>query len=183
MTVESLLGTNLLVQKLSKGRWQGDQRSASVENDTSVVEIGGLLAKGDGVEVDFPVCLAAEWNLDQLASVVVAVNTTKGSLRLATVIGAAQVEGKDRFINQLLLNHVVEWWRDVVDRNGVITETQDTIKSTKGKSQARLAGGFTEELVLDLKVSNPQNVLGDVACNLARAVADTELGSILLVCR
>lgn len=183
LTVESPLGTDLLVEKLSKSGWEGDQRSAGVENDTSVVEISGLLAKSDGIEVDLPVRLATEGNFDQLASIVVAVKTTEGSLRLSTVIRAAEIEGEHRLVNQLLVNHVVEWWRDVVDGNRVIAQTQDAIEATKSKSQTRLAGDFSKELVFDLEVSNPQKVLGDETCNLARAVADAKLGPILLVCR
>ena len=159
LAVESLLGAHLFVQQLGEGGGQSDQRSAGIENDTGVVKIGCVFAKGDRVQVDFPVRLASERDLGQLARIVGAVDTAEGRLGLGTVVGVAEIEGEDGLIDQILINHVVKRGRDMIDRDGIVTETQDAIETAKGKGQTRLAGCFSEQLVLDLKISNAESVL------------------------
>jgi hypothetical protein len=44
-------------------------------------------------------------------------------------------------------------------------------------------GGLTEELVLDLDVTDLDGVLGDVTLDGTRAVLDGKVGAVLLVCR
>lgn len=173
-------GHNL--QELSHGRGQGNERSASVQDDTGVLELGNIVAKGNGIKVDLPVGLAAKRNRDQFASVVALVNTTKSGFRVVVIlVGVTQVESKLGLIQKLLVQHVVEGGNHLVHRDGVVSKTQDTIKATESESQARLFGSLSKVLVLDLEVADLQGILRDKAAQTARAVANGEFGTVLLV--
>lgn len=112
------------------------------------------------------------------------IDTTEGSLGLVTFfVGVTQVEGEDRLVKQTLIQQVVEGGRDLVDGDGVVAETQDTVETAKGKGQTGLAGRLREELVLDLQVTDGNDVLRDEAAQASGSIADAELGAILLVGR
>lgn len=139
LTVETLLGANLLVQELGKSGRKSNERSTSVKNNSSVVNLSSGVAESDGVKVDLPVSLAAERDLGHLAGVVVLVDTTEGSLRVVLATGSvAEVEGENGLIDQSLVDHVVEGRNDLVDRNAVVAETHDTVEAAEGEGQARL---------------------------------------------
>jgi hypothetical protein len=123
LTSEALLGTNLLVareevstskipimkyfdnlQEVSKSGWQGNKRSAGVENDTGVLKLSDVVTKSNGIEVNLPVRLSAERNLGHFTGVVVLVNTTEAGLGVvAFLICVSQVEGEDRVIQKALV--------------------------------------------------------------------------------
>lgn len=181
LAIEALLGANLLVEELGKVGGESDQRSTSVQNDTSVLELSSLVTEGDGVQVDLPVSLAAQGDLGDLSSVVVLVNTAEDDLgRLITVL-ARKVEGEDGLVNQALVDHLVEGRDDAIYGQSVETHTQNTVEAAKGKGQTRLAGSLGKVLVLDLEVANVESVLGDETLHATRTVADLEVGAILLV--
>jgi len=98
-----------------------------------------------------------------------------------SIIKISKIESEDLLVKEALLDHVVKGWHNFVDGDGVIAQTQDTIKSTKGEGQARFAGGLTKFLLLDLQVSNLKGVLRDEPCNASRAISDLEVRPILLV--
>ena len=182
LAIVALLGTDLLVQQLSKSAGEGNERSAGVEDGTHVVELGTLLAEGDGVKVNLPVGLTSEGELGELASVVVLVDATEDGLGLSLlVVGVTEVEGEDGLIKQVLGDHLIERRRDLVNTDGIVTQTEDTVESAKGESKTGLLGSFTEELVLNLDVTDLDSVLGDVTLDGTRAVADSEVGAVLLV--
>jgi hypothetical protein len=78
-----------------------------------------------------------------------------------------------------LVDKVVERWWDLVDGDGVVSKTEDAIKSTEGESQTGLLGSFSEELILDLEVTDGDDILGDESAQAARAVLDSEGGAVL----
>lgn len=179
LAVVALLGANLLVQELSEIGGEGDERSASVKNDTSVLEVGGLIAEADGVKVDLPVSLAAQRDLGDLASVVVLVDTAKDDL--GVILAAAEVKGKDGLVNELLVDHGVEGRNDTLDSDAVKAETENAVKATEGESQARLAGGLAKVEVLDVDIADGEGILGDKTLHLTGTVADLKLGAVGLV--
>lgn len=179
---EALLGTNLLVQELGHGGGQSNERGAGVEDDTGVLELGSVVAEGDGIKVDLPVSLAAEGNVDHLAGVVALVDATESGLGLVTLlVGVAQVEGEDGLVQETLVQRVVEGRDHLVDGDGVEAQTQDTVEAAKGEGQTRLLGRLGKVLVLDLQVADRQSILRHETAQAARAVLNGELGAVLLV--
>lgn len=179
LSVPSLLGTDLLVQELSKGGWQGNEGSASVEDGASVLHVGLLLSELDRVELNLPVSLSAEWDLDKLARVVRLVDTAKDDLRL--VVSVTKIESEDSLVELALVDQVVEWWDNSVDGDGVVSETQDTIEAAEGESETWLLGSLSEILLLDGEVTDVEGVLGDETAQATRAVDNLEAGTVALV--
>lgn len=202
LAVPRLRGTNLLVaeclsgmtilrisikhifdlQELRKSRRQGNQGSASVKDGASVIQLSHTVTKCDSIKVYLPVGLTTEGNFDEVASVVLLVNTTKGSLGIvALLVGVAEIESEHRLIEQLLVQHVVERGDDPVDRDGVKAQTQDAVETAKGESQTGLARRLSEVLFLDREIANTDGILRDKARQAARPVADAEFRAVLLV--
>jgi hypothetical protein len=182
LAVVTLLGTNLLVEKLSKSRGKGNEGSAGVKDGTGVVQGSRLATEGDLVEVNLPVSLAAERDLGHLAGVVIFVDTTEHGLALsALIVGVAEVEAEDGLIKEALVKHAVKRRDNAVYRNGVVAKAHDTVEAAKGKGKTRLRGRLGEQLVLDLEVANLDGVLADVALKAARAIPDGKVGAVLLV--
>ena len=93
--------------------------------------------------------------------------------------GVAQVEGKHGLVNQALVDQAVEGWDDLVDRDGIVSETQDTVEPAEGESKTGLLSSLSEELVLDLEITNGYGILGDEPAQAARAVLDRKGGAVL----
>lgn len=174
LSVVSLLGTNFLVQKLSKSSWESDEGSSSVQDNTSSLERSLRLAEGDSIEINLPVSLASQWDVGQLAGEVVLVDATEGSLRVVSILGVAKVESENGLIQETLLNHVVEWWGNLVDGDGVISKTKDTIETAECESKTWLLSSLSEKLVLDLQVTNCHGILRNETAKAARAISDLE---------
>lgn len=83
----------------------------------------------------------------------------------------------------LLVAEFIEWWRDVIDGNRIITKSENTIKTTKSKSQTRLFGGFGKELVFDLHAGKLEGVRADETGKTATAISNFEFSAVSLVCR
>jgi len=173
LSIVALLGTNLLVEELSKSGWESNEGSSGVKNDTRALELSSRVTEGNGIKINLPVGLASQWDGGDLASVVVLVDTPEGSLRLVTLsIGISEVESKDLLVQKTLINHVVEWRWDLVNGDGIESKTQNTIESAKGKGKTWLLGSFGEDLVLDLEVPDGHNILGNESAQAARAISD-----------
>lgn len=69
----------------------------------------------------------------------------------------------------------------MVDRDGVVGETEDTVKLAKGKRESGLLGGLGKVLVLDGEIADNDGVLRDKALERAGAVSDGKLGAVGLV--
>lgn len=185
LAVEALLGTDFLVEELSHGGWEGNERGSGVEDDTSVLKLSSVRTEGNGIQINLPVSLTSQRDGGDVASVVRLVDATENSLRLIllTILGVAEIESEDGFVKKILLDHVVEWRRDLVDGDGVVSETKNAIESTEGKSKTGFLSRFSEKLVLDLNITNGHDVLGDKAAQTSRAITDLERGAVLLISR
>lgn len=182
LSVVSLLGAHLGVKKLSKSGWKGDEGSSGIENDTSVLELSSGISEGDGVEVNLPIGLAAEWEIGHLALVMVVVDASKDSLRVVALgVSVAEVEGENLLVEESLVDHVVERWHNLVDGDGVVSETKDTIEAAEGESQSWLLSGLGEVLSLDLEIADGELVVGDEPLHAARSVVDLKRRSVRLV--
>lgn len=130
-----------------------------------------MVAKSDSVELDLPVSLAPQWDVGNVARVVGFVETTECNFRSILALGGvAEVKCKDWLVQKLLIKHAVERRWDSVDADSVISESQDAIKSAKGKGKTRLGSGFSEKLVLDCQITNGDGVLRNVTTERTRAV-------------
>jgi len=66
----------------------------------------------------------------------------------------------------------------VVHRDGVVRETEDTVKLAKGKGESGLFGRLGKVLVLDGEVADDDRVLRDKALERAGAVSDGKIGTV-----
>jgi len=181
LAVVALLGTHLLVEELSKRCWEGNERGSGVKDDAGVLQLGSRIAEADRVEVNLPVSLASQGDLDQFAGVVALVGPAEDGLGLG--LGITEVESENRVIQKTLVDHVVEGRGDLVDGDGVVSQTQDAVESTKGKGKTGLLGGLGEELVLDLEVTNGHDIAGNESAQASGAVLDGEGRPVLRVGR
>lgn len=156
------------LQKLGHGGGQSNEGSTSVKDDTSVLQLSDVITKGNGVEVNLPVSLAAKGDVDHLASVVALINATEGGLgAIAILVGVAQVESKLRLIQKSLVDHVVKGRNHLIDGDGVVSQTQDTIETAESEGQTGLAGGLGKVLLADLQVADLQGILRDETAQTA----------------
>lgn len=96
-----------------------------VDRGARVVEVEGLAAKVDLLELDLPVPPPADGDVVNPALVVLVVDATKDGLALLRV--AAHPERKDGLVEEALVDHVVERRDDVLHRDRVVPETEDAV--------------------------------------------------------
>lgn len=170
------------LQQVSKSGREGNKRSAGVENDTGVLKLSDVVTKSNGIEINLPVRLSAERNLGQFTGVVVLVNSAEGGLGVvAFLVRVSQVEGEDGLVQKSLLQHVIERRNNLVDGDGVVAQSENTVKPAKGKSKTRLIGGLSKVLLHNLQITNLECVLRHKPAELAGSVLDGKLGAIRLV--
>ena len=176
LPVEALLGADLLVEQLGEGGGEREQRSARVEDGAGAFDLGRLVAEGDGLEVDLPVGLAAEGDLGQLAAEVGPVDAAEcGQGVVAFGVGVAEVEREDGLVDQVLVDHVVEGWYDLVDADAVVAQAEDAVEAGKGEGETGLLSDFAEVLLLNLEVAYLNCVLRDESLDATRSVPDLEV--------
>jgi hypothetical protein len=61
----------------------------------------------------------------------------------------------------LLVDEFIERRSDVVDGDGIISHSEDTIESAEGKGKTGLLSSFCEELILDLQSGEIQGLGAD----------------------
>lgn len=89
----------------------------------------------------------------------------------------------------------------MVDRDGVISKTEDTVEPYKelvrvpsysgvveyslaeGEGETRFLGSFSEVLSRNLDITNAEDIVGDEALHGTSTILNRELGTIRLVCR
>ena len=113
----------------------------------------------------------------KLASVRRMIDSTEDGLA-SVILAGSNAEGEYRGIKELLVDHVVERWGDVVDRNPVVCKTKDSIEPamrvnetvekmkmvdslSEGKGETWLLGCLRKVLALDCEVANGQDVIGN----------------------
>lgn len=164
---------SLLVQHLGNVRRGHDQARSSVNGGTRVLELELFVAKRNSLELDLPVALAPDGHVLDLASVRRVVDTAKHGLA-SILFRGAETEGEDGLVDQLLVDHIVERRDNVVDtavssiandnsRDGVVAETEDTVKFAKRKGKSGLLGSLCKVLVFDGEVADRDDVTRDEA--------------------
>jgi len=79
---------------------------------------------------------------------------------------------KNGFINEILVNHLIKGWGDMIDGNRVISKTEDAVKFAEGKREARFLHSLGEQLSFDGQIANPQVVTRDKSLHGTRSVFD-----------
>lgn len=133
LTRPALLCTDLSVEHLSVISWHCNQRCTSVNNSTGALKFSLIFAKLDAVQLYLPVSLATNWKLDEFALVMALIDSTESGNRVCFAT-ESKVEGEDWFIEETLLDHVVERWNHSINGDCVVSETHDTIELSKGES-------------------------------------------------
>lgn len=156
-------------------------RLTSVDGSTSALELENLVSELDLFELNLPVTLAPERNVINLALEVLLVNSTERGLGVVRFGVGAEVESKLRLVEETLVDEVVEGRDDVGDRDGVVGQSEDTIKLAEREGESGLDGRLGKVLVLDGEVTNGENIVGDDSFEGSRTVLDLELGAVGLV--
>ena len=117
------------------------------------------------------------------------VNTTKDSFA-AVFLRGTKAERKHLRVEEILFDHLVKWWHNTVDRDGVVSKAENAIESSgsdeelfltmksytnvlaERECESWLLGSFSKILVLDDEITNGHNVLGDKAFHGSRAILD-----------
>lgn len=69
----------------------------------------------------------------------------------------------------------------MIDRDGVIAHTEDTVELAESEGETGLLGGFGEVLLLNHDIADGHGVLRNEALKRAGPVSDGELGAVGLV--
>lgn len=152
----------LLVKQLRNVRWHDDKTRSSVDRSACVLQLQLLLAKRDRLKLDLPVPLPPHGDVADFASVRILVDPTKHRLP-PILLRAAETEREHRLVEKTLSEHVVKGRDDVVDRDGVIAHTEDTVELAESKGESWLLSGLGKVLLLDGQVTDGDGVLGDEA--------------------
>lgn len=174
------MGSSLFVQHLGDIRGHNNQRRSSVNSSTSVLELELFVSKSNRLKLNLPVSLPPDGNVLQLASVCALINSAEDSFA-SILLRATETEREDGLIEQVLREHVVEGRDNVVDRDGVVTETEDTVKLAESESKSGLFGRLGKVLVLDCNVADGHGIARDKALERAGTVSDGKLCAVRLV--
>lgn len=96
-----------------------------VDRGARVFQLERLVSELDLFELDLPVTPPPHGDILDLALEVLLVDATKDGLALLGV--GAHPERKDGFVEEALVEHVVEGGDDVRDRDGVVAETENAV--------------------------------------------------------
>jgi hypothetical protein len=77
-----------------------------------------------------------------------------------------------------LIDKVVEGRDNTQDRDGVITETKDSVKLAKGKGKTGLLYRLAKILVLNDDAANLKIVITNDTLKRTRAILDAKLGTV-----
>lgn len=99
---------------------------ASINSSASVIHLKRIVAKGDLLQLDFPISVATDGNIVYFALVGVVVDTSKDGF--TTIRVGSNSEREEGLIEQTLINHIVKRWHNTVDGNRIKRKTQDSVK-------------------------------------------------------
>lgn len=125
MAVPRLLGANVTVDNFGEVGRKGNEGRSGVDRSAGALQLEDLVSELDLLELDLPVSLAADGDVVDVSSVVRLVDTSECRDTLFGV--RAEPEGKDGVVEETLVDHVVERRDDMLDRDRVVSETEDTV--------------------------------------------------------
>ena len=181
LTLEVGPATELRVDLVDLVSGTGDQRGSGVTDgaDTRERRVTGtdvLASNQNVVDVDGPVGLREERSIGDDTSVLGVVDTTEDQLTTGAVVGVlGQPEGENVLVNELLVHDVVPDGGDRVDRDGLESKTEDTIKLGSNEGDSGLGGGLSEGLAGDVEVGETEGILSEETGEPASTVLNLEV--------
>ena len=118
-------GENPGQERENREREEKRGRRTGVDRGARVFQLERLVSKLDLFELDLPVTPPPHGDILDLALEVLLVDATKDGLALLGV--GTHPEREHGFIEEALVEHVVEGGDDVRDRDGVVAETENAV--------------------------------------------------------
>jgi len=141
------------------------------------VEAGS--SEGEVVDFELPVGFGSEGGIHGRSGESGSINGAKSQFSSGGGSGILrQPEREDGLGYEALADQIVPDGSNVVNRDGVITESEDSVEFGDNKGESGFSGGFSEVLVLDLKASDGDGVLADEASQRSSSVLDRERSSV-----
>jgi hypothetical protein len=125
LTIPRLLGSEVTVDNLGKVSGKSDERRSGVNGSAGAFEFKLFISELDLLELNLPVSLAANGDVVNVTSVVSLVDTTESCDTLFRV--GSEPESENGVVEKTLVDHVVEGGDDVLDRDRIVSKTEDTI--------------------------------------------------------
>lgn len=140
-----------------------DEGSSSIEDAAAASEetiaVALILAVNqDTIQTRLPVVLGRDWDVLEVASELGVIDATKENARVAVTRGGIKIDGEKWLVNQLLSNHVIENWGNIIGSNAWISKTENTVHWLVIEEVSE-RGSLTEDLVLDVDGNDSGNIL------------------------
>mmetsp|Transcript_9762 Transcript_9762/g.17811 ORF Transcript_9762/g.17811 Transcript_9762/m.17811 type:complete len:400 (+) Transcript_9762:74-1273(+) len=172
-----LSGTDGFVQFLDHVGRTSDERSSGVGNGVDVLFLH--ISNLKRFDLKLPVGLGAQRDVCEVSSVVLRVSAANDHFALLLLGLRAKVESED--LLGALVEKVVPDGLDAIDRDRLPGHSHDSVELSDLERHTGLVGSLSEGGTLDSLGSDSDVVLREEARERAAAVADGELGSVLLV--
>jgi len=168
------LGDIDLAEEGVDGRGRTDNERRSGVNDSRAsqkVATNGGVADIDAANLDLPVTFLGNRDIGKVTLVTVAVNISEHDFGLGVSRGGVEVNAKDLVLNQIFLNHLVKNRNNTVSSNVGVTKTKDTVQRLALEESGK-GSSFSEDLVLDVQVSDGAHILREVSFHATSSVLD-----------
>eukprot|EP00916_Digyalum_oweni_P022447 GHVL01037209.1.p2 GENE.GHVL01037209.1~~GHVL01037209.1.p2 ORF type:complete len:328 (-),score=26.81 GHVL01037209.1:337-1320(-) len=173
-------GSDGLVESGDLRGGSSDERGTGV-SDGLAASLAELLRSSHRhtVHLDLPVPLFGDWQVGEVARVFLGVTASQDQLSSLRCLGVSvKVEGESWLGDQALRYSVVERGHDSVHRDGLVAQSQDSVKLRGNEGDARLLGGLSEGLLLNLHAADSEGVGAEESSQTASAILDGEDGAV-----
>jgi hypothetical protein len=186
LSVHNCEGSNFIVDLLDLGSRTSYEACSSISNSSATsgsAEAEGGGADGDVVDGELPVGLAGEFGEGWGSGVFGRIASSQQQLAsISAVRVSVKPEREDRLGNQVLSNDVVPGRNDIVHRDGLEGQTQNSVELSCNERDAWKTSGLSEHLLGDGEAAELERVLAEEPRHGAAAVGDVELLSVGHVC-
>jgi len=160
-------GSQLLVEGIDEGSWTSDERCTSIADSIASSGVGGARAEVESgtvnrevFEDEFPPELISEWLVGEGTFVEARVNSANNELTtIRTAWGLVQPEGEKSVGDESLPQKVVPEWGGVVNRDGIESKSENTIRLALNECETWFRGSLSELLVGDAVWANSNDIL------------------------
>jgi len=168
-------GTQLTVEFVDVAGGASDDGCSGISDSLAATSAPtkGLTVLLEVIHGELPVGLSSQRHVSDAASVASRVDATESNLTTGDCASSlAQPEGEERLRDKSLAQHVVPHGDNIIDRDTLEGQTEDTIELGSNKSQTRLLSGLSEHLALDIESTNTNVVLRQESTKRSRAILD-----------